>query len=395
MTLTAVAGQGLWFPAFLSPFSDLITGGNSTGYFQGFGIVTAVIDLTGEKFAMIGRVFIDGRPTSAKTLSSAGGKIKWYQGARTFATAGSTVRVSVQDVATGTGPPFRPDETEDVSGDLVQGTDTINANTWNTKALSSGSKSIAHGDLIAVVFDFTTRNGADSLTFTGPYDTTQWRGPPGCVSKVGGSWNTNPDAFDPQVVIEFDDGTLAFFDGAFPTSAATAAHQLTNSTNPDEVGLIFQVPWEVKIDALMPGAQPGTAAADFDVKLYSDPLGTPSVMVTRSMLGEQGNASQFNRQQPITLATEITLAANTDYCLSIKANSTGIVYMSYFDVPDANFRKYHSGGTTLQQGTRNNDSGAFSATTTRIVTACVRISQFHDSGSINYTVPRRGGLLRI
>ena len=45
---------------------------------------------------------------------------------------------------------------------------------------------------------------------------------------------------------------------------------------------------------------------------------------------------------------------------------------------DANYRKLIPGGTQMRRGERQNDTGAFSATTTSIPIAGVRISSLDD-----------------
>src|SRR4030095_12915179 len=89
------------------------------------------------KTAMIGRVYISGRPGSAKTIIAAvGGSISFRTGTVTFANAGTTIDLGIQDVDTANGPTARPDGSFDVSRTLTGGTDTISSNTWTTFAMT-------------------------------------------------------------------------------------------------------------------------------------------------------------------------------------------------------------------------------------------------------------------
>src|SRR5262249_14397409 len=127
---------------------------------------SATIDASGEMVAYIGRAVIQGGPGTTKTLNNTGSSaISFRTGTVTWAASGTTVRVGIQDVHATTGPVARPVEDWSTGsppyGDLVQGTDALSSNTWTSRTITAGSRSISHGDLIAVVFDMTTRNGAD------------------------------------------------------------------------------------------------------------------------------------------------------------------------------------------------------------------------------------------
>lgn len=55
------------------------------------------MDAATEKTAMIGRVYISGRPGSAKTISAAGGgSISFRTGTVTFANAGTTIALGIK-----------------------------------------------------------------------------------------------------------------------------------------------------------------------------------------------------------------------------------------------------------------------------------------------------------
>src|SRR5262245_3836884 len=177
----------------------------------------AVIDAATEKFAMIGRIYIDGRPAAAKTLST--GSIQWRTGAVTFSSGSTTVDIGIQDVATGAGPIAQPDGTFDVKTTLTGGGGGITANAWQTSTMNSGSKNITHGDLIAVVFDMTARGATDTVTISASNQAIQnllTMGMPTCNAFLAGAWqttNTGGASRAPNIVIVFDDGTLGWIDG--------------------------------------------------------------------------------------------------------------------------------------------------------------------------------------
>lgn len=338
---------------------------------------------TADKLAMIGRVYIDGRPGSAKTLSAAGGgSISFRTGTVTFANAGTTIDLGIQDVdnTASAGPIGRPDGTFDVKRTLTGGTDIISSNTWTTFAMTggTGSKSIAHGDLIAVVFDMTARGGSDSVILSLGGSSANL---PTTNRFTSSSWQTTTQGAA-NVVITFDDGTLAIFDAGIPFSTAQQVETFDDSSNPDERGIAFQIPWDCKIDALWADVGISGATSDFDVNLYSTPFGTPAAVpgTTFSIRAEQhGNGSnQFYAS--FLLPAEVTLSRNTDYVLAFKATGAGQVRLQNYVFGNTAYRAFLP-YASIAKVTRNNGSGAFTAESPAITMyqMGVRISALQDA----------------
>lgn len=373
MALVAEPGPGIWYPGWISPVLS---------YNSGLAFRTAqTLNAASMKISMFGSVFIDGRATG-KTISSAGGKIHFLPGTVTFANAGTAIRVGLQDVATGAGPATQPDGTFDVYGDLVGATDTITSNTTKTVTMGTGTKTLSNGDLVCIVLDMTSRGGSDSVIVRGIEGASLSTSPnniPSASTHNGTVWASTTASVTPIAVIEFDDGVFGVLNGTWPISNLTA-HTFVSTDTPDEKGLIFQVPTERKIDAFSGMIyMAANAAADFTFLLYSDPLGTPSPVSGGSLtvIGENGpgSAMRFFTQN---LAAEVTLAANTDYALMVKADSSQAVGFQSLDVANATYRKFFTGSTNLRMGHRTNGTGAFTETTTQIPMLSVRCSAFHD-----------------
>lgn len=357
--------NGIWWPDIAHPYSG---GGGVAPTSAGM-----TIDATDEKAAFLGRVKIAGN-ASSKTFSSAGAKIHFLTAAVTFATAGSTVRIGLQGFSTTSGPPKQPDGTWSTYKDMVQGTDTFTANAWNSITMGAGTATLSTGDQIAVVFDFTTRNGSDSLAVNAATDLRQnSQG----VAQYTTAWALVAGL--PVVMLEFDDGTFATIDGSFPYSSfSSGIGTYTDSSNPDEYGLLFQVPFRCAID----GARwltyvAAAAASDATLTLYADPLGTPTSLASVNIYGEQ--ADNFNGlARTLEVFSSVVLSPNTDYCLALKATSTGSVSLRMATIADAAYRAVFNGGTHIRAGSRNGSSGAFSETTTNIPLVDVRINKIDD-----------------
>lgn len=370
MTQVAVAGSGLYFPCDLFPFLPSTFG--------------QALDAAGEKVALIGHVFWNGRPGSAKTFSAAGGaSIGLRTGAVTFANGTTSIDVGIQDVATATGPPVVPDETFDVqSAALVGGGGAFVANTYTTISMTggSGSKSIAHRDLIAVVIDMTARGGADSVTINmnGGISNSLF-GRPVTGVKIGGTWSVHGG--HPNVLLTSDDGTLGMLDGWAVPYSVNSVESFADSSNPDERGIVFQVPWDCSVDAIWHATTGAAAGSDFTLKLWSDPLGTP-VDITPGgaglpQLGEQYTTSS-NRPSVVPFASVVNLTKNTNYGVTALATGASNITMYVMTLGNEAHRALYMGGTTVAKITRNNSTGAFAAESPAITRPFIGVRVSHQ-----------------
>lgn len=349
----AVIQQGFLYPEVT--YADTLGGGANTG----------TMDAAGEKYALIGQLFIEGRPAGAKTLST--GKIWFRTGTCVFADVATTLDIGIQDVAIGAGPIAQPDGTFDVKTTLTGGAGLTTV-AVNSPAMTSGTKSMTHGDLIAVVFDMTARGGTDSVTVLScdrnivrSADTQL----PVTNAYIAAAWQTAATVGAgrvPNVAIEFDDGTLGWLDMA-PAFTAIATELFSDSTNPDERGLIFQVPWDCKIDELWAICGRTDANSDFTLKLYSDPLGTPTLLASVAVLAENMGAATTQGFFTGLLASQISLTKNTDYAVTLLATGTSNARLATNTFFDEKFRKMWNGGTTVKKATRDGSTGAFTAET--------------------------------
>lgn len=339
----------------------------------------ATLDAVGEKCVMWGNIFIDGRPSAAKTLSNAGGKIHWKAGNGTWSNASTVARVGIQDIDAASGPPPVGDGSYDVRADLDQPSFTVD-NNFVSAAMTTGSKSITHGDKLAVVIEMTARGGSDSVLVAGFRNGRGWPG-------MSAPPNTSAAVSSPNIIFEFDDGTLGWFFGSVGgISVGNSSESWQDSTNPDERGNLLRVPWNCEIDALVTSIAGNTSASDGRLAIYATPLGTPTELRGVNLLGEQRVATVDNQQ--IYPITTIRLSRDTDYVVALKANSTGTFGGLPVTLNDANFRK--SFGPYMQYAayaTRNGGSGSFSTTTTKLFPATgFRISAIETGPAPSYNL---------
>lgn len=365
--------------------------------------VDLTVDAANEAVHLIGTCTLEGK-SGSKTISSSGGKIHIPIGASTtFSNGGTTLRVGIQDVDAANGPPARGDGTFDVFKDLVGGTDTLTSNAVKSVTMASGTKTINNGDPICVAITMTARGGADSVKISNPQPAavqvaTINEHLPQVILVTAGPTYTGQSAV-PNVVIEFDDGTIGWIEGGL-VNATISGSTLYNTTSfdsgtsPDEYAMVFRFPGPVTIDAVTFIANPeGSANSTFEVIIYSGAglAETPVALATITVDPNQNTGNNTHRRYFLTLPTALDLTANAWYALAIRPTTTNNVSIFTFDVAAAAHWKAHALGTDCFLGGRTNQSGAFGQTTTSRMIAGVRVSKISDGsggGSASYARSR-------
>jgi len=381
MTQVAFPGFGLEFPTGM--------GDMETNF-----VLNTVrnINSTGAKVAIMGQILIQGAPASTvtKTISTSG-SIVFRTGAVTF-NSSTVIRVGLQDLNV-LGPAVTPNGTSDVFRD-INTTEVINANSSKSVTMSSGTKSIYHGQELAVVWEMRQKASTSALVVLGiaQYITGIHR--PVCRTKSFSSaaWSIQDVNF-PLATITFDDGTLGLIANSLP-SVSISTETWTNATNPDERGNLFQVPQDVRINGVWAHIEVLASTTLFDFNLYSDPFGTPTKILTNSFLAHLGTPSG-TRKFPYGPFDLVSLSKNTDYVLAVKANSTGTLQIDSMAV-DVIGSKEFFGSSTLCHVSRNNTTGAFAreATSTKVFKMGINISSW-DDGTGTGTSAAGAGMLYI
>jgi hypothetical protein len=319
---------------------------------------SSVIDATGEKVAFVGRHWNAARAT--KSIRRVG----FLFGTVTKA-GGSGLTVSLQNVDTTTGLPHRPDGTPDQTVAIANGDASFASDTWYRTDTLSADRSVAYGELIAVVieFDGSGRLSSDAVNIKNIASSASILDNSSSTQHFTSSWG--PAASAPNVVFEYDDGTFGSIEDAMPCSAITT-NNINTGTTPDELALKFQVPYECKIDAVAVWPNNTLTGRDFSVLIDSTTVAVDCDTLRNSI----GLVTV-----PIS---EITLAANTNYYLSVRPDTASSNTTYDVTVADANHLTLWPGGTTWHLATRT-DAGAWSATTTRRPMGFgIRVSAIHD-----------------
>lgn len=290
--------------------------------------------------------------------------------------AGSTFKVSLQDVSLTAGPPMREDGTQDQTLSIANADAGFASNAWYEAGFdSSATRSLTHGDLIAVVFQFDTFVSADTVNIraVSAVQATMVEGQSIVVANLTGAYAQQTAV--PNVVLRCNDGSYGTLQGAVVCSAINTHTFTVNTAGADEYALAFQYPVPVKIDGFWILANAGTATDTSELLLYS---GT-TALVTMTL---DHNAIRAATSWYSTAHTEQTLAANTLYRIAFRPTGGNNVSVYSIDVNMANHLQCHPGGVNAHVWTRV-DQGAWGGElTTRRLFAGVRPSAWDDAVSV-------------
>lgn len=328
------------------------------------------------KLAFMGQV----RHATKKTGTIAIRKIHFRCGAITNATA--TTRVSLQDISLTAGPPTQPDGTQDQYYDFTAG--SLSANAMNvtgnlsadrTVDLSANSIGDTNSRWLAVVFEFASGFGSDSIVIHGVVNTA-------VTLSLGGTTvldTTGSYAVVTQrsgiVILECDDGTFAFLNPCPPYSGLGNVSVASNAAV-RRAGLKFKVPTTRKIEgAAVFVTTPNNADGRF--VLY-DTDGTTELASVN--LDNDAIVATSTLQFAEFLFPPVILKANAYYRLVYVPSTTTGQGVQYFDVANV----AHLEGSLLGQNahwTQHNGT-AWSDTTTRVPLFGVCFSAFQDGAKI-------------
>jgi hypothetical protein len=229
------------------------------------------IDAVNEATIFIGRmVTSDGGSHTVDTTGSS--SIGWRTGSITFSNGGTTVKVGIAPVDMTNGPPGRASNTTnainfDVAAVFTGGGGGITGTEWQTSVPTTGTKTIANGDLVAVAVQMTARGGADSIIVRTGLSGAAINMP--VVTLFTGGFYTAVGSRTPNCFITFSDGATGYIFGSDVFSFISPITWNSGSAT-KEYGQLFQFPHPVKIYGIW-------GWADFDnncdLVLYSDPLG--------------------------------------------------------------------------------------------------------------------------
>ena len=374
--------QGFWFPF---------------GYKPAFlGPATTVLDATGEYVSFVGRINIAGQATSKTIDTTASSAIYFSVGASpVFDNASSVFTVGFQGVDKTTGVPVRGNGTWAARSVITTAADTTPTLTTTAdfhKAIpTAGTSTFSHGDEVCIVLEMTTKAGTDSVAPAhGASIGGGFQYPAGATNVSGSVVGTSSAA--PAVFIQFSDGTWGWLDGGSASMGASSTLALTfsNATNPDENGLMFQVPFACSVDAVGFQMRFVDAASDFQFDFVSTPTSSQSSLISGPIaMTVENTVGAASEQNVLVSFPPVSLSAGVNYGVAVKATSTSNVRWNKIILPHADARVLLGpGGTTMQAITRDGGTGDYTAGSTTILNPLgVRISDFGGGGASVHRIP--------
>lgn len=320
-------------------------------------------NLNGSGYAvhMTGTIMLENPLGGTKTISAAGGgSIVWVAGAVTFSNGSSVFKVGIQDVST-VASPAQGDGTFDVYAQFTGGGGGVSANTTNTSVMTSGTKTISHGDLISVVMEMTTRGGTDLINVTrlsdGIFTTTKM---PCVTTNTSGSFvdigNSAPKAY-----IVFDDGTIGWFFGVNFTIDATSTVNYNSGTGTaDEYGNLIINPFTFYATGIGFFGSVAGNSSDAELLLYSDPLGTPVAERTITMDATQISLTTTAENSSYAFPVPFMLRANTPYGITIRPTTANNITIYYDNTNSSVGGKTGAANGNCYAIRRLDNTGAFS-----------------------------------
>lgn len=311
---------------------------------------TSQIAVVGVGLAVVGSVQLEGGQGS-KVMDSDSYMYFTTGQTFTFSDPTSVLRVGVQDIdASGV-----PDGVYDVYGDFIGGVDTLVPITTYRIKMSTGTRVINHGDVLA--FNISLVSGTDTINLLR-------RNPVGALSSVYPYPVFNGVKSASQIpylgVIEFSDGTVGYMKDIIPHMAGSTTPLFFNfnvDSSPDEYAMVFSLPISTTISAIfghifMPG--------DVEIILYSDPLGTPKIeQVMTQSSNEIATTGGWTYHRPF--APELKIKRNKQYAISFRPTTGAANALAYLDYGTGNeaLKRATPLGENWSLGYRTDQSGSF------------------------------------
>lgn len=347
-------GNGIWIPEYWAV---------SPGLSPNVGI----IDATGEKLAIVGRV---RWANNAATKNIRRVQLRW---GTVVKAGGSGLTISLQDVTLTTGPAAQPDGTPDQTVAVSNGDAAFASDTWYRSGVLSADRAAAHASLLAVVieFDGSGRLSSDSVRLSGDNSTGALGAHGSGFVQNTGSWATSALAFAPNIILEADDGTIGTLEFSKPFSAVAATAAYNSASTPDEIGNAFTLPFNCKVDAIS-ALIVVASGANFDLCLYRGTTLVASAAI-------DGNTTGGNNSLRPCLGTfdDVEIEKDVEHFITVKPTGANNVTLQELTVNDAAHWDVHPGGQAMCLASRT-DAGSFSKTAAKRILMGIRISQFID-----------------
>lgn len=338
---------------------------------------------TGDKIAWVGRANWADHTVTSRDIS----RVQFRFGTVTKA-GGSALTLSLQNVQTASGTVGAPDETQDQTVAIANADGSFASNTWYRTGTLSANRTVALGELVAVVleFDGSGRLGSDSVAVSNlsAAATATIDGRSYALAKTGGTWAVATSVAN--LILEANDGTICTLGNGLAVSAINSHAINSGTATADEYALPFSFPFDARLESvIVPLAFTGNSS-DVEIILYTGTTATTTITLDANTI-----ISNSGRMYEFTLPSEFTCSANTTYYLAVRPTTANNVTVYSVDVNAAGHLGIYPGGADANFITRLDQGAWASPTTTRRFLAGVRISSIDiPSGGGSVAIPVSG-----
>lgn len=347
------------------------------------GSTAQTIDANGEAIHVTGYIHLENPLGGSKTFSSAGGKIVWFASTVTLADAGSLFEVGIQEPSTSSSP-TQGDGTFVVSTSYTGGAGGVSANAWNQSAMSSGTKTINHGEQISIVFLMNTRAGSDTVGIRVQQSGSAVASLFGSVVSTNATGAMVASTSLPLCYIIFDDGTVGYMDGIGPHYSNTSYAINVNTVTADEYGNYINLPYTFSALGIKVLVNVLSNSADFELLLYSDPFGTPSVERTLTIDATQvAQINNSSRLGTIPFSTPYLVKANTPIAITARPTTTNGITLYGYNSDGIKSERIMPPNDYAYAVRRINNSGAFSDYSTKSTVIAIYLYGYYVEQGVN------------
>jgi hypothetical protein len=292
MALQAFQG-GLWIPSWKSTGSVAID------------TTTFLMDAAGEYTALIGRVPKAGTLTRFEAFIAAVGNAP-----------DNGLRFSFQGVSLTTGLPDAV-----ITQSITTAVNTPAAAGWLNPGDFGASRTVARGDLLALVVDIPTFVAGDSVTVGGTTYLASAVNFPYSARITG----TKSGTTLPLVGLRYSDGTFAYLGPDIWAMQSIGASNIGTTSTPDEAGLAFTVPVPCRLAGVQLAVATGAAGRDYEIVIYD---AANTVLLTQACDADVVAVTTTALHTHL-LTSPITLTPNVVYRVIMKPTTTGLVGLNY------------------------------------------------------------------
>lgn len=243
---------------------------------------------------------------------------------------------------------------------------------------------VTRGQMIACVIDFPSFVASDSVTIS-HIATGAEAGLPYGISVT----SSKQIASLPIVGLHYTDG-YAFVSPLVPggDTLASVTYQVGTAVA-DEWGLAFQLPFPCKLNQISAGLLL-SAGADCEILVYDSDGST--VLATLTQDGDIASSASGVRQYQFILGSEVTLAKNLVYRVTIRPTTANTVGLRYFTFQSVALLDTMEGGQNFYMTSRLDQAGSwtdYNSGTFRRPRISLNLSALDDgASSIEITTPQ-------